>query len=100
MSGFRPNELTMYLRPLQVQPYQFINVAKWLVKKRICTDVQSAIKYLQYLMQYQTEWFKFYVSEYYKETDFRSNYVQFKTNPNVPFNQPSQYGEEQHMYFY
>lgn len=98
MSGFRSNELTMYLRPLQVQPYQFNNVAKWLVKKKLEKNVYTALVYLRYLEQYQPERFKFYVSEYYRDTDFQSNYVQFNKNINVPWNLPSRYGEP-HMYY-
>ncbi len=103
MSGFRRNEITLYLRPIEYQPpYKLQDVAKWLVKKGKFSNATDARIWLEQLSMYDVFRFKALLSAYYEETDYKQGV--YDTFKNVNDYRTSafkmRYGEEPHMNYY
>ena len=101
MSGYRVNELTLYLRPIENQPpYQIHNCANWLVKKRYAKNFTIARLWLDKLLVSDVWRFKSLMSAYYADTDYKSKELEFKDVNSYRTSKSNIYGDELHMYKY
>ena len=98
-SGARPNELLIYLKPYSIPPYKTIQCAKWMVNKGIFQRVNSAINHLTFLELHHPGKFKHIMSEYFRITDYKGQYVVFNEHVNDITTNEEQYGQEQHMFY-
>jgi hypothetical protein len=101
MSGSKPNELTVYLRPQEaIQPYVVVECAKWMARTGRAKCTCSAMKYLIKMDAENPQQFKHMISEYHRHNDYHSqSATNFRKNINATYSVPGGYGEEAHMYY-
>lgn len=98
-AGFRSNELLVYLKPYSVPPYKTVQCAKWLVEKGKFRNVNAALDYITYLEVNKPQTFKHLMSEFYRITDYKGQYLVFNEHVNDIATPEEIYGQEPHMYF-
>ena len=101
MSGTRPNELTVYLRPMEaIQPYVIVECAKWMALSKRSASVSTAMEYLIKMQSENPSQFKHMISEYHRHIDYQQqSYTNFRKNINATYSKTGSYGEEPHMYY-
>ena len=107
MSGYRANELTLYLRPIDTQPpYQINNCAIWMVKNKYAANKAIADKQLAYLYKHNIWRYKSLLSAYYMDTDeaihdysTHKDVNKYATSSLKENDKANRYGDELHMYY-
>ena len=101
MSGYRVNELTLYLRPIENQPpYQIHNCAVWLARKGYAKNPINARIWLDKLQESNIWRFKSIMSAYYADTDYKPIDFEFKDVNQYRTSKLNTYGDDLHMYMY
>lgn len=101
MSGLRPNELTVWLRPQEaVRPREFYGCALWLVHRKEKCCMKHALEYLSYLDENNPLQFKYIISEYHRAVDYQQPKVEdHRKDTQAIYSVPGPYGEDAHMYY-
>ena len=99
MSGYRNNEVALYLRPISnQQEYQLNNAAKWLVKRNRFRSVREARMYIHYL-EYERPWqYKTLMSNYYAAHNMGHKFMKTININEYTTGNMNVYGDEPHMY--
>ncbi len=99
-STYRPNSITLYLRPIaNIQPYQIYNCAIWLVLTKRFKCVQSARKWLLELEMYKIWEFKAIMSAYFEYMERSAQFSIYDVNTYRSSPIPT-YGEDPNMYWH
>ncbi len=98
MSNSQNNEITIFLRPANSQPYVIKKCANWLHSLGKAKSAEDAFRYLIWLEVHNPATFRYLVSEYHRTHTFKTGYLVEPDHSKSFRSSKGSYGEEAHMY--
>ncbi len=98
MSNSYDNELTIFFRPTNSQPYVIVKCAMWLYSIGRSRNVKNTYRYLVWLENHHPAKFKQIISEYHRASTFVTGYLTDNDDSTAFRSSTGLYGDEDHMY--
>jgi hypothetical protein len=100
MSSSQTNEITIFLRPTNSQPYVIKKCSDWLYSKGYYKSPIDAYNHLIWLEDNEPSSFRHMISEYHRTHTFVTGYLIDNSDDSKAFRSSiGPYGEDNHMYF-